>query len=112
MGYAAYRDHPGVPRTRARTVFRVLDVTVACTHAGGLRRQLAAIDGVGVLRCEPLLHDATAETGALRVRLAIRLPARCYLDVLQAVLQVAPQGEIGRLIGWGAHLDRCGVCHE
>lgn len=112
MAYAAYREHAGAPRIRTGSVFRVLDVTVTCLHAGALRRQLASCDGVGVLRCEPLLHDATAETDALRVRLAIRLPATRYAEVLHAVLLSAPQGEIGRLLSWREHLDRCGVCHE
>lgn len=112
MGYAAYREHMGVPRTAARTAsFRVLDVTVDCCHAAALRRQLASCEDVGVLRCEPLLHDATAESAALRVRLAVRLPAARYFDVLHTVLQCAPQGEIGRLLSWPEHLERCGACH-
>ncbi|MDA7419252.1 hypothetical protein PGB34_22995 [Xenophilus arseniciresistens] len=112
MGYAAYREHMGVPRTGSRTVFRVLDVTVACTDAAAVRHQLSGCEGVGVLRCEPLLHDASAETDALRVRLAVRLPATRYFEVLHAVLLCAPQGEIGRLLSWPEHLHRCGVRHE
>lgn len=112
MGYAAYREHPGRLLPVHQTRFQVLDVTVPCTAAGGIRRAMAGCPDAGVLRCEPLLHEPpTARDAALRVRLTIRLPALRYAQVLHLLLQACPQGEIGRLIGWRAHLERCRARH-
>ena len=112
MGYAAYREHPGIPRTGHRTVFAVLDVIVPCAHAAAVRRGLAGCEGAGVLRCEPLLHEgATADAHGFRVRLMVRLPLAGYAQVLHAMLLCAPQGEIGRLLTWREHLKRCGLRH-
>lgn len=112
MGYAAYREHPGRLLPVHQTRFQVLDVTVPCTAACGIRRALATCPDAGVLRCEPLLHEPpTARHDVLRVRLAIRLPALRYAQVLHLLLDTCPTGEIGRLIGWREHLDRCHPRH-
>ncbi|MDI3383809.1 hypothetical protein ACFPPF_22970 [Xenophilus aerolatus] len=108
MGYAAYREHPGIPRTGHRTAFGVLDVVVPCSHATAVRRCVAANEGAGVVRCEPLLHDsASADASGFRVRLMVRLPLADYAKVLHGLLLCAPQGEIGRLVSWSCHLARC-----
>lgn len=114
MAYAAYRDH-GVsttPRLRDAQPSHVLDIVVPCTMAGQVRRALARCEGVGVLRCEPLLDRLPqAEDEALHVRLVVSLPLARYGEVLHQVLLAAPRGEIGRLLGWRAHLARCGLRH-
>jgi hypothetical protein len=116
MAYAAYREPPGAAFSLAspvgETVFQVLDVTVASVDACRVRRALAACQGVGVLRCEPLLHSAAAwATAAPRVRLMVRLPLLRYAEVLHCLLECVPDGEIGALTSWRAHLQRCGVAH-
>lgn len=113
MGYAAYREHPGQCRTGLATSFGVLDVTVACTDALGVRRAVAGCEGAGVVRCEPLLHQRNlGESAAPRVRLMVRLPLASYAQVLHRLMAAVPCGEIGRLVRWGEHLDRCGLRHE
>lgn len=116
MAYAAYREPPGAASSVAsplgETVFQVLDVTVASVDACRVRRALAACQGVGVLRCEPLLHAGAAwATAAPRVRLMVRLPFARYAEVLHCLLDCVPDGEIGALTSWRAHLRRCGVAH-
>lgn len=113
MAYAAYRDPPGAASVvRETTTFHVLDVTVASVDACRVRRALAVCEGVGVLRCEPLLHaSAACEHAVPRVRLMVRLPLSRYADVLHAVLACVPDGELGPLISWPAHLQRCAVAH-
>ena len=112
MAYAAYREPPGATPTVRETAFHVLDVTVASVDACHVRRALAACHGVGVLRCEPLLHPAAAcSNAAPRVRLMIRLPLSRYAEVLHCLLGGVPDGEIGRLCSWRAHLVRCGVAY-
>jgi hypothetical protein len=116
MAYAAYREPPGAasiaPVVRETTTFHVLDITVASVDACRVRRALAVCDGVGVLRCEPLLHtSAASEHAAPRVRLMVRLPLSRYAEVLHGVLACVPDGEIGALTSWRAHLRRCGVAH-
>lgn len=117
MAYAAYREPPGAISASAaaavsETVFQVLDVTVASVDACRVRRALASCQGVGVLRCEPLLHTGAAwATAAPRVRLMVRLPFARYAEVLHCLLDCVPDGEIGALTSWRAHLRRCGVAH-
>jgi hypothetical protein len=112
MAYAAYREPPGATPPVRETAFHVLDVTVASVDACRVRRALAACEGVGVLRCEPLLHaSAACEHAAPRVRLMVRLPLLRYADVLHGVLACVPDGEIGPLTSWRMHLQRCGVAH-
>lgn len=112
MAYAAYREPPGATPAVRETAFHVLDVTVASVDACRVRRSLAACEGVGVLRCEPLLHPhAACEHAAPRVRLMVRLPLSRSAEVLHAVLACVPDGEIGALTSWRAHLRRCGVTH-
>ncbi|WP_326540074.1 hypothetical protein [Pseudorhodoferax sp.] len=112
MAYAAYREHSGVPLPHCLQPSHVLDVVVPCTVAGQVRRALARCDGVGVLRCEPLLDaQARADDDVLRVRLVVSLPLSSYGAVLHGVLLAAPCGEIGRLLGWRDHLARCGLRH-
>jgi len=112
MAYAAYRDPPGATPAVRETTFHVLDVTVASVDACRVRRALAGCAGVGVLRCEPLLHaNASCEHAAPRVRLMVRLPLSSYADVLHCVLACVPDGEFGALSSWCAHLRRCGVAH-
>lgn len=118
MAYAAYREPPGAvsavsPATPvSETLFQVLDVTVASVDACRVRRALAACQGVGVLRCEPLLHNGAAwASAAPRVRLMVRLPFSRYAEVLHCLLDCVPDGEIGPLTSWRAHLQRCGVAH-
>ena len=116
MAYAAYREPPGAAFSLAspvgETVFQVLDVTVASVDACRVRRALAACQGVGVLRCEPLLHSGAAwATAAPRVRLMVRLPLLRYAEVLHCLLDCVPDGEIGALTSWRGHLQRCGVAH-
>jgi len=112
MAYAAYREPPGAVSGVRETVFRVLDVTVASVDACRVRRSLAQCEGVGVLRCEPLLHAGAACSSAVpRVRLMVRLPMSGYAAVLHCLLACVPDGEIGRLCSWRAHLVRCGVAH-
>lgn len=41
MTYAAYREHPGVTRTRSSTLWQVLDVTVTCADAQRVRLAIA-----------------------------------------------------------------------
>ncbi|MDQ7975229.1 MAG: hypothetical protein REJ24_21810 [Rhodocyclaceae bacterium] len=108
MGYAAYREHPGTPRTGHRTVFAVLEVVVPCADAAAVRRCVSGCAGAGVLRCEPLLHEtASADASGFRVRLMVRLPMASYAQVLHGLLLSAPQGVIGRLLSWREHLARC-----
>ena len=112
MAYAAYREPPGATAAVRETAFHVLDVTVASVDACRVRRALVACDGVGVLRCEPLLHASPAcEHAAPRVRLMVRLPLSRYADVLHGVLASVPDGEIGALTSWRLHLRRCGIGH-
>ena len=112
MAYAAYREPPGATPVVRETTFHVLDVTIASVDACRVRRALAACEGVGVLRCEPLMHaSAACEHAAPRVRLMVRLPLSRYADVLHGVLSCVPEGEIGPLASWRAHLQRCGVVH-
>lgn len=112
MAYAAYREHPGVFHVQPRTVFHVLDVTVPCALGSLVRRSLVGCEGVGVLRCEPLLHpQASADGDGLRVRLMIRLPLARYPEVLHRLMLAVPSGEIGRLVTWREHLARCGLPH-
>jgi hypothetical protein len=111
MAYAAYRDPPGVSPVRA-TVFQVLDVTVTSVDSCRVSRALATVDGVGVLRCEPLLHPGAAYgTAAPRVRLLVRLPMSKYADVLHRVLECVPDGEIGHLTSWRSHLQSHGITY-
>ena len=117
MAYAAYRYPPGAARDTAgarnpTTVFQVLDITVASTDACAVRRALAGCPGTGVLRCEPLLHaHATCSSGTPHVRLMVRLPLASYGDVLHCLLECVPDGQIGPLTSWKAHLTRCGIVH-
>lgn len=112
MAYAAYREPPGATPVVRDATFHVLDVTVASVDACRVRRALAACAGVGVLRCEPLLHAQAAwEHAAPRVRLMVRLPPSRYAEVLHGVLTCVPDGEIGPLTSWRAHLRRCGVAY-
>lgn len=110
MAYAAYRDPPGAFKTRSATIFQVLDVTVTSVNAFRVRRTLAALDWVGVLRCEPLQHPgATYGNAAPRVRLLVRLPSSSYADVVHRVLECVPDGEIGHLTSWRSHLQQRGI---
>lgn len=112
MAYAAYREcsspPSGAARAAGRTVFKVLDVTVPSIDACRVRRGLARCEGAGVLRCEPLVHaNAASPTDAPRARLMIRLPLESYASVLHCLIECAPDGEIGHLVSWQAHLQRC-----
>jgi hypothetical protein len=110
MGYAAWREHPGIARSRNATVFYVLDVTVACADAARVRRSVARCPDAGVVRCELLLRDhGTQASDAPQVRLMIRLPLAGYADLLHRLIACVPSGEIGRLVGWREHLRRCGL---
>lgn len=112
MAYAAYREHPGAVRSLSATVFKVLDVTIPSVDACRVRRAISQCPGVGVLRCEPLLHaGAACSSAAPRVRLMIRLPLESYADLLHRLLESVPGGEIGHLASWRAHLKACGVAH-
>lgn len=112
MAYAAYREPPGATPAVLATAFHVLDVTVASVDARRVRRALATCEGVGVLRCEPLLHASAASAHSVpRVRLMVRLPLSRYAEVLHGVLACVPDGEIGPLTGWRSHLQRCGVTY-
>ncbi|MET3178504.1 hypothetical protein SAMN05518845_12012 [Variovorax sp. YR750] len=117
MAYAAYREHPGVPRTHVpmntgSSPFYVLDVTVCCADALRVRRSIAGCPEAGVVRCEPLLHACSSqESDAPCVRLMIRLPLGRYADVLHRLIECVPSGEIGRLVSWREHLARCGLRH-
>ena len=71
MAYAAYKEPPG-SSLRKQAVNEVIDVTVASVDAYRVRRALASCEGVGVLRCEPLLHPGAAySNAAVRVRLTV-----------------------------------------
>lgn len=110
MAYAAYRDPPGAVNTRSSSTFQVLDVTVTSVDAFRVRRTLAALDGVGVLRCEPLQHPgATYGNAAPRVRLLVRLPSSNYAEVVHCILECVPDGEMGHLTSWCSHLQRRGI---
>ena len=119
MAYAAYREHPGVPRTHAlmntqdskgNSPFYVLDVTVCCADALRVRRSIAGCPEAGVVRCEPLLHACSSqESDAPCVRLMIRFPTARYAEVLHRLIECVPSGEIGRLVSWREHLVRCGL---
>lgn len=112
MAYAAYREHPGTLLARDCAQFYVLDVTVACSDALHVRRAVSCLQDVGVVRCEPLLHTHHAcESAAPRVLLMVRLPLALYAQVLHSLMEVVPTGEVGHLMGWRAHLARCGLCH-
>lgn len=112
MAYAAYREHSGLMLPYPQASIHVLEVVVPCTAAGQVRRALAQCDGVGVLRCEPLLGAAQhGDDDMLRVRLMVRLPLPCYATVLHEVMRCVPCGEIGRLLTWRAHLARCDLRH-
>ena len=112
MAYAAYRDLPGAVPVRRATVVQVLDVIVTSVESCRVRRALASVEGVGVLRCEPLLHSGAAfETTAPRVRLLVRLPMSKYTDVLHFVLQCVPDGEIGQLTSWRSHLQGLSITY-
>ena len=112
VAYAAYREHPGQPRTANTTPFHVLDVAVASRDARSVRQHVARCTDAGVVRCEPLLNGrSTQESDAPRVRLMIRLPLASYAQVLHRLIEAIPSGEIGRLITWRDHLARCGLCH-
>lgn len=110
MAYAAYRDHLVAAPLVQPNVFMVLEVVVPSIAACRVRRGIATCGGAGVLRCEPILHPkASCDSGASRVRLLIRLPVQGYADLLHCLLECAPDGEIGQLMGWREHLRRCGV---
>lgn len=112
MAYAAYCEPPGVVNVRCTTVFQVLDVTVPSVDSCRVRRALAMVEGVGVLRCEPLLHPGGAYgTAAPRVRLLVRLPTSRYADVIHGVLECVPDGEIGHLTSWRSHLKNRGITY-
>ena len=112
MAYAAYREFSGTLPALEGAQFHVLDVTVACTDAMHVRRALARLQDVGIVRCEPILHAQCAcESAAPRVRLMVRLPLARYAQVLHSLMEVVPSGEVGHLMGWRAHLARCGLCH-
>ncbi len=120
MAYAAYCDHAVVTKTPSvrndknndgAAQFHVLDVTVSCTDAQQVRRAVALCPGAGVVRCHVLLRErcSTSEDDAPRVRLMIRLAQSSYLQVLHALLEAVPTGELGRLVSWRDHLKRCGL---
>lgn len=109
MAYAAYRDPPGATHGIDIDIatFEVLDATVSLRDAGKLRRAFAACDGVGLLRCEPLLHrNASADGSGPRARLTVRFATPRYADVLRCILECVPGGEIGPRLTWHAHLAR------
>lgn len=109
MAYAAYQDH-GVVSVRCVTVFQVLHITVASVNCCRVRRALATIDGVGVLRCEPLLHsNAASASAAPRACLVVRLPNSSYAEVVHVVLGCVPDGQIGLLSSWRSHLQKRGI---
>ena len=111
MAYAAYKEPPGSP-VRKHFVNEVVDVTVACVDAYRVRQALAACPGLGVLRCEPLLHPGAAySNGAVRVRLAVGLPPQRYGHMVHVITTCVEDGEIGRLMTWDSHLQRCGLHH-
>lgn len=113
MAYAAYREYPGVTRSRNATPFHVLDVTIACADAQVVRRMVARCPDAGVVRCEPLLRERSSyESDALRVRLFIRLPLASYGAVLHGLIECVPSGEIGRLVSWCEHLLRSMARHD
>jgi hypothetical protein len=108
MAYAPYRDlmlspvsrgqRPAAPKmTPAAAVLVVLAVTVLGTDAWQVRRTLATVPGAGVLRCVPHLQDG-------RVRLDVLLPADRVGEAMDRVLACVPQGEIGGIRSWQAHL--------
>ncbi len=112
MAYAAYREFAGTSRAKSETIFKVLDVTVPSVDACRVRRGIAECEGVGVLRCEPLMRvNAASASGAPRARLMIRLPLESYASVVHCLLECAPDGEIGHLTSWRDHLQRCGLAN-
>lgn len=111
MAYAAYKEPPG-SSLRKQAVNEVIDVTVASVNAYRVRRALASCEGVGVLRCEPLLHPGAAySNAAVRVRLTVGLPPQRYADLVHAITTCVEDGEIGPLMSWHSHLQRCGMNH-
>ncbi|MDM0108713.1 hypothetical protein QTH97_27475 [Variovorax sp. J22R24] len=112
VAYAAYREHSGECRTSNATPFHVLDVAVASSDVRSVRELVARCPDAGVVRCEPLLSGRSSqENDAPRVRLMIRLPLASYAQVLHALIEAIPSGEIGRLVTWRDHLARRGLCH-
>ncbi|MDM0078409.1 hypothetical protein QTH90_28660 [Variovorax sp. J2P1-59] len=113
MAYAAYREHPGVTRTRSTMLWHVLDVIVTCADAQRVRVAIARCPDAGVVRCEPLLcNRGSQESAAPRVRLMVRLPLTGYAQVLHCLVEAVPSGEVGRLVSWRDHLTRCGLRHS
>lgn len=106
MAYAAYRESFGQltrrPVTAAVSATVVIDVTVPSGDALKLRRALAACQGAGVLRCIPRPDEH-------RVKLEIRLPLAAVDALLHEVMVCVPDGEIGHLTSWSAHLRRHGL---
>lgn len=112
MAYAAYRDHCATSNSTSTDTFQVLDLTIPSFDSFRVRRALSTCKGVGVLRCEPLLHPGGAYGNASpRVRLLVRLPASSYVSVLHEVLECVPDGEIGHLTDWRRHLQRQGIAY-
>lgn len=111
MAYGALQDPLGVFNAFDDTS-QMLDVTVASVDACRVRGALAHCEGVGVLRCEPLLHaGAACVNAAPRVRLVIGLPLSRYSDVLHRVIDCVPDGEIGHLASMRAHPHRNVAAH-
>ncbi len=79
MAYAAYQEFTKPMAALQPPVFKVLDITVPLTDAYAMRRALRACNGVGVLRCEPLMHaGAACSSAAPRARLTVRIAAPSF----------------------------------
>ena len=112
MAYAAYRDDLAfsVRSSVVATQIHVLDVVVSCADACRVRRAVARCPGAGVVRCEVLLNErSSTENDAPRVRLMVRMALSSYAQVVHALLEAVPSGELGRLVSWRNHLQRCGL---
>ena len=109
MAYAAYQEY-SQPAAVRPPVYPVMDITVPLADAACVRRALRACDGVGILRCEPLLHAAAScASAAPRARFTVHLPAPRFAEVFGRVLACTQDGEFGALTAWSAYLKRCGL---
>ena len=107
MAYAAFIEKLLTPTAQHKTVFQVLDVIVPTFDAYHVRPGIATCSGVGVVRCEPLMHsNASCPSSAPRVRLSIFLPSDSYASVIHALAENSKSGEIGHLSSWREHLAR------
>jgi len=114
MAYAAYHAHEMRAFRRSALVpaaarLQVLHITVSSTDARKVRQAVAGCDGAAVVRCQATLRERVVASETPRVRLMVALPPSRHAAVLHALIQAVPAAELGHLVSWREHLNRCGL---